>query len=71
MKRPESLILSYLYLAIGCAALGVIITFLLILACAYFGIDVYKHLWVLAIPVTVAVVLNICFLELYRKYKKY
>ncbi len=70
-KRPESLILSYLYLAIGCGVLGVIITFLLILACAYLGIDIYQHLWLLAIPVTTAVILNILFIELYRKFRKY
>ncbi len=71
MKRPENLVLHYLYLAIACTVLGLIITFLLILACAYFSIDIYKHLWVLAIPVTLSVFLNVCFIELYRRYKKY
>ncbi len=70
MTKPESLILSYIYLAMGCVILGVIITFLVILACAYFGIDIYKHVWVLAIPVTASVFLNVCFIELYRKHKK-
>ena len=70
MTKPESLVLSYIYLAVSCGVLGVIITFLLILACAYFSIDIYKHLWLLAIPVTIAVFLNICFIELYRKFKK-
>lgn len=71
MKRPENLVISYLYLAIGCGVVGVIITFFLILFCAYFGIDIYKNLWLLAIPVTVSVFLNVLFIEIYRKCKRY
>lgn len=70
MAKPENLTLYYIYLAIGSGMLGVIITFVVILACAYYSIDIYQHLWVLAIPVTLSVFLNVVFIELYRKYRK-
>ncbi|MBM2824824.1 MAG: hypothetical protein HW402_488 [Dehalococcoidales bacterium] len=70
MSKTDSLILEYIYLAIASGILGVIITFVVIFACQYFGIDITKNLWVLAIPVTLAVSLNVCFIELYHKYKK-
>ncbi len=70
MKKPDNLVIYYIYLAIGCGILGVVITFFVFLACQYFGIDIYKNLWVLAIPVTLSAFLNVCFIELYRKYKK-
>ena len=67
--KPENLVIYYIYLAIGCGILGVIITFLLIFACGYYGIDISKNLWVVAIPVTLSVFLNVCFVELFRKYR--
>lgn len=70
MRKPDSLIIEYIYLAIGCGILGVVITFSVLFVCQYFGIDIYQNLWVLAIPVTLSVFLNVCLLELYRKYKK-
>ncbi len=70
MKKPVSLIMVYIYLAAGCATLGVVMTFLVIFACQYFGIDIFENLWVLAIPVTLSAFINVSLIELYRKYKK-
>jgi hypothetical protein len=70
MEKPENLLITYIYLAIGCGFLGTIITFALILACQYFAIDINKHLWILAIPVALALLLNISFIELYRKFRR-
>lgn len=63
-------VLYYFYLAMGSTMVGIVITFIVIFACAYFGIDITRHLWVLAIPVTLSVLLNVIFIEIYRKYRK-
>ena len=60
----------YIYLAVGSGALGVVITFVVILACQYFGVDALGNLWVLAIPVTLSALLNVAFIELYDRYRK-
>ncbi len=60
----------YIYLAVGSGTLGVVITFVVIFACQYFGVDVLGNLWVLAIPVTLSALLNVCFIELYDRYRK-
>ena len=70
MENHESLAITYIYLAIGCGLLGVVITFAGIFACQYYQIDINKNLWVVAIPVTLSLFLNICFIELFRKFKK-
>jgi hypothetical protein len=70
MSGRDSFILELIYFAVGCAALGVVITFIMVYACQYFGIDIYKNLWVLLIPFVLSIALNITFIELYRKYKK-
>ncbi len=70
MGERDNFLLVYVYLAVGCGLLGVLITFLVFGACQYFGINVYKNLWVLAIPIVLSVLLNVGFSELYRKYKK-
>ena len=71
MRKSVSLIIVYICLATGCATLGVVITYLVLFLCQYFGIDIlHKNLWVLAIPVTSSLLLNVFFIELYRKYKK-
>ncbi len=70
MEKPDNLVITYIYLAIGCGILGVVITFAVILACQYFDIDINKNLWVLAIPVTLSLFLNIFSIELYRKFRK-
>ena len=71
MRKPASLVIVYICLATGCAILGVVITFLVLFLCQYFGVDIlHENLWVLAIPVTLSLLLNVLFIELYRRYKK-
>ena len=60
----------YVYLAVGSLLLGVVLSFIVVFTCVYLSIDIYENLWVLAIPVTLAVLLNILFVELYHRYKK-
>ena len=36
----------------------------------YFGVDVLDNLWILAIPITLSILLNILLVELYTRYKK-
>jgi hypothetical protein len=70
MGGRDSFILELIYFAVGCAALGIVITFIMVYACQYFGIDIYKNLWLLLIPLLLSIALNIIFIELYRKYRK-
>lgn len=70
MARHDSFVMELVYLAVGCGMLGVIFTFVMIFICEHFNIDIYQNLWVIVIPVTLSIILNITFLELYRKYKK-
>ena len=60
----------YVYLAVGSLLLGVVLSFIVVFTCVYLGIDIFENLWVLVIPVTLAVLLNILFIELYHRYKK-
>ena len=62
--------LSYVYLAVGSLALGIIITFVMLFLCQFFGIDINKNLWLIAIPIILAIALNIWFIELYDRYRK-
>ncbi len=70
MGGRDSFILELIYFAVGCAALGIVITFIMVYLCQYFGIDIYKNLWLLLVPLFSSIVLNIAFIELYRKYRK-
>lgn len=70
MSKPISLVFVYIYLAASCTILGIGITFALLLVCQYFSIDLFEKWWLLGIPVTLAVLLNIIFIELYRKFNK-
>ena len=60
----------YVYLAIGSLLLGIVLSFIVIFTCLYLSIDIFKNLWVLVIPATLGVLLNILFVELYHRYKK-
>jgi len=62
--------IQYVYLAVGTGALGTAITFVLLIACQYYGIDLSRHLWLLAIPIGLALFLNVLFIELYNKFRK-
>jgi len=70
MSGRDSFILELIYFAVGCAALGIVFAFILVFACQYFGIDIYKNLWLLLIPLVLSISLNILILELYGKYKR-
>ena len=61
---------EYIFMASGCVAVGVVLTFLVLAACQRFSIDIDENLWVLAIPAVLSLILNISLLELYRKYRK-
>lgn len=62
--------LSYVYLAVGSVALGIVITFIMLFLCRVFGIDINKDLWLIAVPIILAIALNIWFIELYDKYRR-
>jgi len=70
MRKPNNLVAIYIYLALGCAALGSLITFGMVALVQYFQIDFWENLWLLAIPLTLSVTLNVIFIELYLKYKR-
>lgn len=62
--------LAYVYLAVGSLALGIIITFILLFICRFLGIDINMNLWLISIPIILAIALNILFIELYDRYRK-
>lgn len=61
------LILLYIYLATGVVTIGVGLVFLILFVCAYYGIDMLKNLWLLAIPPAASLLINVLLIELYRK----
>ena len=70
MSGRDSFILELIYFAVGCAALGILFAVVLVIALQYLGIDVYKHLWLLLVPLVLSIALNILALELYGRYKR-
>jgi hypothetical protein len=60
----------YIYLAVGTAALGVLITWVMLYVTAKMGVDIREHMWILAIPPVSAVIINVFLIELYRKYRR-
>lgn len=62
--------LAYVYLAVGSLALGIIITFIMLFICQVLAVDINKNLWLISIPIILAIVLNIWFIELYDRYQK-
>jgi hypothetical protein len=61
---------EYIYLAVGTGILGVAITFAVVLVCQYLGINMLEHLWLIAVPITLSLLLNVTIIEVYRKIKK-
>jgi len=61
---------SYVYLAVGSLALGILITFFMLYICQFLGIDINRNLWMIAIPIVLAIALNIWFIELYDRYRR-
>ena len=70
MRGRDGYTLELIYLAVSCTGVGIVLAFITVFACQYFGVDISQNLWVLVIPVTLSISLNIGALELYRKYKK-
>ena len=70
MSGRDNFILELVYFAVGCAALGIVFAFALVFVLQYLGIDVYKHMFLLLIPLVLSISLNIAIIELYGKYKR-
>jgi H+/Cl- antiporter ClcA len=60
----------YIYLAVGCGMLGVVFTYVMLLVCLYFRIDILRNLWLITIPIIFAVALNIFLIEVLSRRKK-
>jgi hypothetical protein len=72
MRRwdEKNLILVYIYLASSVVLLGIGITFGLLLVCWRLGVDISRNYWLLSIPPASSLILNVFFIELYRKIAK-
>ena len=57
-----------MYLAVSSGFFGLIITYLVLYAINHFGIDISKNWWIVAVPVILAIVLNVCLIEIYHKF---
>jgi hypothetical protein len=66
----RSLIFTYIYLASSCFALGIGILFLTLFICKYLNIDIFRNLWVLAIPLFLSLLINVFLIELFKKFKQ-
>ncbi len=64
------MVMEYIFLAVGCVAVGVVLTFVVLGMSVRLGISIEENLWVLAIPAVFSLFLNISLLELYLKYRK-
>jgi hypothetical protein len=60
--------LAYIYLAVGSLALGIVLTFIMLFSCQLFGVDINNNLWLIGIPITLSIALNIWFIELYDRH---
>jgi len=45
-------------------------TFVLLGVCNYYSIDLTQNLWLITLPIIIAIALNILFLELYDRFRK-
>ena len=60
----------YVYLAVACGGLGVLLTYVMLLVCLYFQIDISKNLWIVAVPIVTAITANIALIELLSRRNK-
>ncbi len=60
----------YVFFGIISGLIGIIISFIVVFICYARGVDILQNLWVIAIPVIVAVVLNLVMIEIYYRKKK-
>ena len=71
MKTPKGLsTLTYIYLAVGSTFFGIILLFAVLVITQNMGIDITTNLWWLAIPVILAVGLNIVLIEIIERIRK-
>ena len=70
MAKPRSQVAMYIYLAVGCGALGVAITFGVLYAVSYFGIDITENWWLVAIPVILSIIVNVLLIELFHALRR-
>jgi hypothetical protein len=61
---------EYIFLAAGCVAVGIVLTFIVLGVCQRLGINIDENMWVVAIPAVLSLFLNITALELYHKFWK-
>jgi len=61
---------EYIFLALGCVVVGVVLTFVVLGMSVRTGLDIAENLWLLALPAVLSLSLNIALLELYRKYRR-
>lgn len=66
----RELTILYLYMAGSVVLMGTGITFLVIFISALYNIDILTHLWLLAIPLAVSLLINVFLIEIYRKIVK-
>jgi len=57
----------YVYLAVGSGLLGAGLTFVLLLVCQRLDVDITRHMWLLALPLLAALIMNVTAIELYRR----
>lgn len=60
----------YIYLAVGCGMLGIVITFIVLFICMYLGVDVARNLWVITIPIVLSIILNIFMIEFFTRKRR-
>jgi len=61
---------EYIFLAVGCVAVGIVLVFVMLGISQRLGVNIDKNMWVLAIPAVLSLLLNIALLELYHKYRR-
>jgi hypothetical protein len=61
---------EYIFLAGGCVSLGIIVTFVVLGVCERFGIKIDEHWWIVAIPAVLSLIINVTFIEIYRRFRK-
>jgi len=60
----------YVYLAVACAMVGILLTYVMLFVCLYYQIDISKNMWIVTIPIVTAIALNIFLIEWFTGRKK-
>jgi hypothetical protein len=64
------MIRRYIFLAAGCVAAGLLITFTMLAVCERLNVTINKHLWAVAIPSVLSLILNTGPAEIYESYRR-